>query len=86
MEKICQTLEDIQESLDYGAKSRFCVEPQPRDNAEVWNPVTALDIEDLDSPPVLSEDLRKALQWLVGTSELNKRLTSLCSASFMAGN
>ena len=66
-EKVCQTLEDIQESLDFGAKA-FVLNPQPREEADTWNPVTALDVEDLDSPPVLSEDLRKALQWLIGTS------------------
>ena len=66
-EKVCETLEDIQESLDCGAKA-FVLNPLPRDESEVWNPVTPLDIEDLDSPPILSEDLRKAMQWLVGTS------------------
>lgn len=66
-EKVCETREDIQESLAFGAKA-FILNPQARDEAEVWNPVTPLDIEDLDSPPRLSEDLRKALHWLVGTS------------------
>ena len=67
MGKVCETLDDIQESLDFGAKA-FVLNPQPLDESDVWNPVTPIDFEDLDAPPRLSEDLRQALQWLVGTS------------------
>lgn len=66
-EKLCETLEDIQEALDFGAKA-FVLDPISRTEDEVWNPVTPLDVEDLDYPPILSENLRQALQWLVGTS------------------
>ena len=66
-EKECQTVEDIQEALEFGAKA-FILDPMSRAEDAVWNPVTPLDVEDLDSPPILSEDLRQALQWLVGTS------------------
>ena len=66
-EKACETLEDIQEALDFGAKA-FVLDPISRTEDEIWNPVTPLDIEDLDAPPILSENLRQALQWLVGTS------------------
>ena len=66
-EKSCETLDDIQEALSFGAKA-FVLDPISRTEDEVWNPVTPLDIEDLDYPPILSENLRQALQWLVGTS------------------
>lgn len=66
-EKECQTVEDIQEALEFGAKA-FILDPMSRSEDATWNPVTPLDVEDLDSPPILSENLRQALQWLVGTS------------------
>ena len=66
-EKECRTIEDIQEALAYGAKA-FVIDPESRDEDEVWSPVSAIDFEDMDNPPILSEEMRKALQWLVGTS------------------
>ena len=66
-EKSCETLDDIKEALDFGAKA-FVLDPISRAEDDVWSPVTPIDFEDLDAPPILSESLRQALQWLVGTS------------------
>ena len=66
-EKVCESLEDIQEALDFGAKA-FVINPMERPETDEWNPVFPVAVEDVDAPPVLPEDLRKGLQWLVGTS------------------
>ena len=66
-EKSCETLDDIKEALDFGAKT-FVLDPIARPEDDVWSPVTPIDFEDLDDPPILSEFLRKSLQWLIGTS------------------
>lgn len=66
-EQVCETVEDLQCAIDHGAKT-FVIDPEERSEEDEWNPVFPLDVEDLDAPPVLSEDLRKAIQWLVGTS------------------
>ena len=70
-EKECKTVDDIHEALSYGAKA-FVIDPEPREEEEVWSPVAAVDFEDMDHPPILSEEIRKALQWLVGTSNTLK--------------
>ena len=46
-EKSCETLEDLQEALAFGAKA-FVLDPVSRTEDEMWNPVTPLDVEDLD--------------------------------------
>lgn len=66
-EKELHSLEDIQEALDFGAKA-FLIDPQPRGDDEEWNPVTPIDAEDMNNPPVLSNELRQAVQWLIGNS------------------
>lgn len=66
-EKKCETLADVKEALAHGAKA-FILDPETREETDVWNPVTPIDVEDLDAPPVLPELLRQAVHWLVGTS------------------
>lgn len=65
-EQICETPEDFQRALAVGATA-FVIDPEPREEAEAWVPGTPVDFEDLSRPPVLSEDLRRDLQWLVGS-------------------
>ena len=57
-EKSCETLDDIKEALSFGAKA-FVLDPVARTEDEMWNPVTPLDVEDLDCPPILSETFGK---------------------------
>jgi len=66
-EQEIHSLADIQQALDFGAKA-FLIDPQPRGEDEEWNPVTPIDAEDMNHPPVLPELLRQAVQWLIGNS------------------
>lgn len=68
-EKRCETLADVEEALEHGAKA-FILDPETREETDVWNPVTPIDVEDLDAPPLLPELLRRAVHWLVGTSNV----------------
>ena len=68
-EKKCETLADVEEAIAHGAKA-FILDPEIREETDVWNPVTPIDVEDLDAPPVLPELLRQAVHWLVGTSNV----------------
>ena len=65
-EEECTTVEDFQRALSHGALA-FIIDPEERPDTDIWAPGTPVDFEDLQNPPVLSEDLRRDVHWLVGS-------------------
>jgi hypothetical protein len=65
-EQECSTVEDFASALQHGALA-FVIDPEERLETDVWEPGTPVDFEDLQRPPLLSEDLRRDVHWLVGS-------------------
>lgn len=64
-EQVCRTVEDFKQALEFGS-TVFIIDPKQRSEEEEWIPSTPIDVEDKDRPPTLREELRSALQWLLG--------------------